>query len=74
MKDNQNITVAIMHYQAEASGESRMAFKTILEGDAGIDFSGNETFTDILLPKTAPPKIELVRAMLRRKLAAIVRL
>jgi hypothetical protein len=73
-KDNQNITVAVMHYEADGNRKSGMAFKTLLQGDAGIDFAGNDTFTDILLPKTAPPKIELVRAMLRRKLAAIVHL
>lgn len=69
----QNISLVVMHYEVSPEGSKRkMSFKTSIDGDAGIDFSGNDTFTDILLPKTAPPKIELLRAILRRKLGAIV--
>lgn len=72
-KPQQNISLVVMHYQVSATtGRRRMSFKTSIEGDAGIDFSGNNTFTDILLPKSAPPKIELFRAILRRTLGAIV--
>jgi hypothetical protein len=42
--------------------------------DAGLDFLGNGSATDILLPKRTPDKKELLKSMLRRKLAAIVRL
>ncbi len=69
----QNISLVVMHYEVSAGDSKRkMSFKVNIEGDAGIDFGGNNTFTDILLPKTAPPKIELLRAVLRRKLGAIV--
>lgn len=70
----QNISLAIMHYEVQPNGRRKMSFKTIIDGDAGIDFGGNDTFTDILLPKVAPPKIELLRAMLRRKIGGIFNL
>ncbi len=63
-----------MHYEASSCGKRKMSFKTTIEGDAGIDFDGNNTFTDILLPKATPNKIELLRAILRRRLGAIVHL
>lgn len=68
-----NISLVVMHYEVSPEdSKRRMSFKVRIDGDAGIDFNGNNTFTDILLPKTAPPKIELLRAILRRKLGAIV--
>ena len=68
-----NISLVAMHYEVSPeSGKRNMSFKTSIDGDAGIDFAGNDTFTDILLPKTAPPRIELLRAILRRRLGAIV--
>lgn len=71
---HQNITLVVMHYEASSCGKRKMSFKTTIEGDAGIDFDGNNTFTDILLPKATPNKIELLRAILRRRLGAIVHL
>ncbi|MEB3885447.1 hypothetical protein [Lyngbya sp. CCY1209] len=71
---NRNINLAIMHYSTNESGTTQMSLKSTIEGDAGIDFDGNDTFTDILLPKFAPPKIELLKAILRRKVDAIFRL
>ncbi len=70
-----NISLVIMHYEVSSeNGTRKMSFKTCIDGDAGIDFGGNDTFTDILLPKNSPPKIELLRAILRRKLGAIIEL
>jgi hypothetical protein len=57
-----------------AGGESSISFQSAIEGDAGIEFDGSDTFTDILLPKVTPPKIHLLEAVLRRRLAAIFRL
>ena len=72
---DQNISLVIMHYVVSPEDGTRtMSFKISIDGDAGIDFGGNDTFTDILLPKTAPPKIELLRAILRRKLGGIISL
>lgn len=70
-----NISLVIMHYEVSAeTGKRKLSFKANIDGDAGIDFGGSDTFTDILLPKTAPPKVELFRAMLRRKIAAVIEL
>jgi len=69
-----NISLVIMHYSASLDGSQEISFKTAIDGDAGIDFNGNDTFTDILLPKLAPPKVGLLKAVLRRKLSAIFRL
>lgn len=68
-----NISLIVMHYEVSPdTGKRRMSFKVGMDGDAGLDFTGNNTFTDILLPKTAPPRMELLKAILRRKIAAIV--
>ena len=72
-KQGNNISLVVMHYEVlPETGRRRMSFKTSIDGDAGLDFSGNDTFTDILLPKTAPPRLELLKAIMRRKIAAIV--
>ncbi|MUG93374.1 hypothetical protein F7734_13430 [Scytonema sp. UIC 10036] len=71
---HQNIHLVVMHYEVSEDGKRKMAFKTTIAGEAGIDFEGNNTFTDILLSKAAPHKIELLKAILRRKLDAIVHL
>lgn len=74
-KSQQNISLVVMHYEASPKdGKKTMSVKISIDGDAGVDFGGNDTFTDILLPKTAPPKIELLRAVLRRKMAGIISL
>ena len=63
-----------MQYFSGVDGRKEMSFKTTIDGDGGIDFDGSNTFTDILLPKLAPPKVELLKAILRRKLDGIFRL
>lgn len=69
-----NISLAIMDYSASVDNTKEMSFKYTLDGDAGIDFDGSNSFTDILLPKIVPPKVELLKAIVRRKLDAIFRL
>ncbi|MCX6379194.1 MAG: hypothetical protein NT023_06905 [Armatimonadetes bacterium] len=71
-----NIHIAVMGYETSLkSGEApSIVYKKIHTGDAGLDFAGNNTYTDILLPSQLPNKFELLKAMLRRELAAIVRL
>lgn len=71
---DRNINLVVMHYEIMPEGKRNLSFKNRLVGDAGIDFGGNNTFTDILLPKTAPAKLELMRAMLRRKIEAVINL
>ena len=74
-----NINLVVMHYEPLASRQPhntprKVAFKAIHEGNAGVNFSGNHTYTDILLPGQLPEKVELLKAILRRKIAAIVHL
>ena len=69
-----NISLVVMEYRQNAMGTKEIDYQTTINGDAGIDFAGSHTFTDILLPKFAPPKIELLQAIMRRKLAAILNL
>ena len=69
-----NINLVVMHYEVLPDGSRSMSFKQKLSGDAGIDFSGSNTFTDILLPSTVPGKLELLKAVLRCDLAAVVNL
>lgn len=69
-----NISLVIMHYFTNVDGKTEMSFRSTIEGDAGIEFDGSNTFTDILLPKIAPPKVELLKAILRRNLDAIFKL
>ncbi|MBA3469964.1 MAG: hypothetical protein H0T53_10005 [Herpetosiphonaceae bacterium] len=71
---SQNINLIEMHYNIGIDGSREMSFKRTINGDSGVDFSGYDTFTDILLPKIFPPKSELLKAILRRKLGAIVNL
>ncbi len=56
-----NISLVIMHYFTGLDGRCEMSLKTAISGDADIDFGGSDTFTDILLPKLAPPKVELLK-------------
>lgn len=53
---------------------SKIKLKKVYEGDAGVNLSGNQTYTDILLPKIVPSKQELLKSMLRRNLAGVVNL
>ncbi|MCG5058634.1 MAG: hypothetical protein KA714_11700 [Limnoraphis sp. WC205] len=75
LSDNyqRNISLIVMDYVVNnLDGSQRIAVKINKQGDAGINFEGNNTFTDILLPKVVPPKIELLKGILRRRLSGIV--
>lgn len=71
-----NISLAVMHYETDADGRktTNVAFRMSAEGDAGVSFHGSDKYTDILLPGRLPEKYELLRAILRRPLAAILTL
>ena len=73
-RDGSDINLIVMHYQNQENGSRVINLKGTLTGDSGLEFTGDDTFTDILLPKITPPKIELARAMLRRSIDAIVNL
>lgn len=63
-----------MKYITGDRGASSLILDQYVEIGAGLDFSGNGECTDILLPKIYPHKIELLKAMLRRELSAIIKL
>lgn len=70
----QNIRLMIMHYSNGSNGQQEITFKSSIQGDSGIDFDGNNTFSDILLPKLYPPKMELLKAILKKNLSPILSL
>ena len=69
-----NINFISMTYSRSQEQESEIVLKNSYENRAGISFSGNNAAVDILLPKVFPDKTELLKAILRRKLSAVIRL
>jgi hypothetical protein len=61
-------------YDSLGTQESTIKIKQIYCNYSGISFTKNSAVVDILLPKALPHKKELLKSMLRRNLAAIVRL
>lgn len=61
-----------MSYDTGEKGINSLRFKKYSEKNAGLDFSGNKKATDILLPKVHPDKKVLLKAVLRRKLSAVI--
>lgn len=70
----QNITMIVLHYQPNEDKSHRICLRETVHGKAGLNLIHNDSFVDILLPKVAPPKFELFKAMLRQKVGAIVKL
>ena len=68
-----NINFVSMAY-SESEENSEISLKECWTNKAGINFSGNNAVVDILLPNAFPDKIELLKALFRRNLAAVVRL
>jgi hypothetical protein len=68
------INLIVMQYTDTLDGYKTITLKEALTGDSGLDFGGDDTFTDILLPKIVPAKLEFVRAVLRRSIDAVVQL
>jgi hypothetical protein len=62
----QNNTIQMMVFHIDDhTGET--VVQSVIRGEAGLPFEGeNSTFTGILLPKTIPPREELLKAMLRK--------
>ena len=63
-----------MSYADGQKGTESLRFLKYSEKSAGLDFQGNQMATDILLPKVNPDKKVLLKAVLRRKLSAIISL
>ena len=70
----QNINLATMSYQNQGNVNQELNFQSVITGDSGVNPEGNNSFTDILLAKVNPPTIQLLKAILRRKLDGIFRL
>lgn len=69
-----NINFISMTYDHPEKEIGGIYLKTVSRKEAGMSFLGNNTAVDILLPKVYPSKKELLKAMLRRNLAAIINL
>ncbi len=63
-----------MSYQEGEKGINSLQFEEYSAKSAGLNFNGNRKATDILLPKVNPDKKVLLKAVLRRKLSAIISL
>lgn len=72
--DNGTINFLSMSYRSGEKGIDSLQFQKYTAKSAGLDFNGNEKATDILLPKVKPDKNVLLKAVLRRKLSAIISL
>lgn len=68
------VMMGVLYYVGDETDNQQIAFKEIIQGDMGINAAGSHTFTDILLPQTAPPQSDFLLAILRKRLAAVVSL
>lgn len=68
------ITFVSLGYRDNVEGVLALGVNGLYEKEAGIDFEGSGKCVDILLPKIYPRKQELLKAVLRRKVAAIISL
>ena len=70
----ETINFLSMSYRDGEKGVSALEFSRYIEKPAGLNFDGKGCAVDILLPKMEPDKSELLKAVLRRKLSAIISL
>ena len=70
----QNLNFLVMHYDRVPAGGRKMDFQKKISVDSGLDFGGNHAATDVLLPGQNLPKVELLKPILRRQLAALVKI
>ncbi|MDH6099033.1 hypothetical protein NWP21_09290 [Anabaenopsis sp. FSS-46] len=70
----ENINFISMTYDSLGSNKPIIKIKQVYCNYSGISFTKNNAAVDILLPKALPHKKELLKSILRRNLAAIVRL
>jgi hypothetical protein len=68
-------TINFISMKYATHGDSHRALMTldkVTKIKSGISFQGDGSCSDILLPKAYPPKLWLLKCMLRRNLAAVV--
>jgi len=68
------INFVSLGYQQNGGDAPLLRVNGLHTKEARIDFDGSGNCVDILLPKVYPPKQELLKAVLRRRVAAIIRL
>lgn len=71
--ESNNINFAVMGY-GNSNQDRMLNFIEMRSGDPGLNFDGNNSCTDILLPKISPAKINLMMATCRRPLAGLIKL
>lgn len=71
-REGSDINLVVMSYVDTPGGGKKISLKESVSGDSGLEFTGDETFIDILLPKIIPSKFELARAVLRRSIDAVI--
>lgn len=73
--DSSNLSEKVNFLSMGYEGKTNhLMLKQYVNVKAGLEFEGSKTCTDILLPKTYPPKKELLKAMLRRAPTSIIKL
>jgi hypothetical protein len=68
------ISFVSLGYQHDKDNIESLKVNGLHEKEAGIDFDGSGKCVDILLPKIYPRKQELLKSVLRRRVAAIIKL
>jgi hypothetical protein len=68
------ISFVSLGYRQNEAGVLSLQVNALHEKGAGIDFKGSGKCIDILLPKVYPNKVELLKAVLRRKLTTVITL
>lgn len=63
-----------MAYRGESKGKDSLKVDRYVQKKAGLAFTGSDKAVDILLPKVYPDKSQLLKSVLRRKLAGIIKL
>ena len=71
-ENSDKISFVSMSYSKGGRGGSELEVLDLYEKMAGLDFAGTGTCVDILLPKVYPSKKELLKSVLRRKLAGVI--
>jgi len=70
----ETINFLSMSYRDGCKGLSALKFDRYVEKRSGLNFDGSGNAVDILLPKVNPDRIQLLKAVLRRRMSAIISL
>lgn len=77
LQDNHGETINFIAMKYQKTGPStrpRIEVDRMAILKSGISFSGSGNCSDILLPKILPPKLWLLKCMLRRNISALIKL